>query len=105
MDDELYVMACRVWNEIDYDPQRRALWYRVVRETLMTKGMSAPIIYPGSLPAPCEKCGVTVAVGPRQQEQRRKVAASMIICLLCVADLHGEIQINTLGNPDDPNRR
>jgi hypothetical protein len=103
------VIACRAWNLDEYPPAQRRLWERVVRESLTDKGMVAPIVYPGSVPAVCESCGVTVAVGPRQQATRKKHGAIVtILCLLCIAGLENDMpdadfHITALDNPDDPN--
>jgi hypothetical protein len=99
------VLACRIWNEDEYPPHVRAVWDRVVREGL-GEGTLPPIVYPGSRPAACDRCGVTVAVGPRQQQVASQHPADQVsyLCLVCVAFLTGGVaEVQSLGNPDDPN--
>ncbi len=104
---DIQIVAGRVWHEEEYPPERRARWHKHVREALLNRGLSAPIIYPGSVPRKCEKCDVTIAVGPRQQQALKTWGEATFMCLLCLETLaeidEAQIQVHGLGNPDDPN--
>ncbi len=93
-----------------YDTVRRAVWEGGL-EQLVADGLQAPVIYSGSVEAPCVECGIQVALGPRQQKVLVQCADEgrvvRITCLICSARRAAESsqswRLHNLGNPEDPN--
>jgi len=77
--DEI-IMACSPTNPEQYDSARKKMW-----DSAVTSGLPIPPRYPGSIHKPCMICGVTVQVGPRQQEAIEKHRDKRIL-LLCLID-------------------
>lgn len=104
------VLSCRPLRTADLSLERRLIWEAVCKEM-----GGEPEIYEGSVFPPCDGCGVTIVLGPRQQETAGVWTAAAVtfrrLCFLCSAQLcrdavelaspHEDVVIamGSLGNP------
>lgn len=95
------LIACRPLDPADWPAPRQKAWRQIVADV----GVE-PDIYPGSIYVPCGDCGITVSVGPRQQEAREVAhgvgLAAYVLCFWCAAERqHGRRDATAmhLGNP------
>ena len=61
-----------------------------------------PIVVPGSVQTRCADCGVTVWIGPRQQQWVSADPSMRVCCVMCLVVTSGDTDVETLslGNPD-----